>query len=80
MLDTHAWIWWRADPTRLSDTAEQAIAEADALGLSSISVWELGMLVRRGRISLDRDVGAWTRRALAERRARRDRARRRGGT
>jgi PIN domain nuclease of toxin-antitoxin system len=50
VLDTHAWIWWRTDPARLSNTAEQAIAEADALGLSSISVWELGMLVRRGRI------------------------------
>jgi PIN domain nuclease of toxin-antitoxin system len=68
VLDTHAWIWSRADPARLSNTAEQAIAEADALGLSSISVWELGMLVRRGRISLDRDVGSWVRQALAERR------------
>ena len=68
VLDTHAWIWWRADPARLSDTAEQAIVQADALGLSSISVWELGMLVRRGRISLDRDVGRWARHALADHR------------
>ncbi len=68
VLDTHAWIWWCADRARLSEAAEQTIAEADALGLSSISVWELGMLVRRGRISLDRHVGDWARHALADRR------------
>jgi AcrR family transcriptional regulator len=29
-------------------------------------VWELGMLVRRGRLSLDRDVARWVRHALAD--------------
>jgi PIN domain nuclease of toxin-antitoxin system len=66
VLDTHAWIWWRAEPAQLSTAADHAIAAADALGLSSISVWELGMIVRRGRISLDRDVGRWVRHALAD--------------
>jgi PIN domain nuclease of toxin-antitoxin system len=66
VLDTHAWIWWRADPARLSPAAATAIADADRLGLSSMSVWELGMLVRRGRISLDRPIAAWVRHALAE--------------
>jgi PIN domain nuclease of toxin-antitoxin system len=66
VLDTHAWIWWRAAPDRLSATGARAIAEADALGVSSISVWELGMLVRRRRISLDRDVSRWVRQALAD--------------
>jgi len=66
VLDTHAWIWWRADPRRLSTTATQAIAEADHIGLCSISVWELGTLVRRGRISLDRDVRHWVRQAVAD--------------
>jgi PIN domain nuclease of toxin-antitoxin system len=66
LLDTHAWIWWRADPGRLSAPAADVIAAADRLGLSAISVWELGMLVRRGRISLDRDVARWVRHALAD--------------
>jgi PIN domain nuclease of toxin-antitoxin system len=66
VLDTHAWIWWRADPDRLSAAAARAVAEADRVGISSISVWELGMLVRRGRISLDREVVRWTRQALAD--------------
>lgn len=66
VLDTHAWIWWRADPGRLSRSATSAIVDADRIGVSSISVWELGMLVRRGRISLDRDIVRWVRQALAE--------------
>lgn len=65
VLDTHAWIWWRADRTRLSDAAARAIDGATRIGLSSISAWELGMLVRRRRITLDRDVAAWVRQALA---------------
>jgi PIN domain nuclease of toxin-antitoxin system len=66
VLDTHAWIWWRADPARLSGLGARAIAESDRIGVSSISVWELGMLVRRGRISLDRTVARWVRQALAD--------------
>jgi len=66
VLDTHAWIWWHTEPGRLSAPAARAIAEADRIGVGSISVWELGMLVRRGRISLDRDVALWMRQALAD--------------
>ena len=66
VLDTHAWIWWRADPGRLSVSAARVIADADRIGVSSISVWELGMLIRRGRILLDRDVAHWVRQALAD--------------
>lgn len=68
VLDTHAWIWWHADPGRLSESAAGAISAADRIGVSSISVWELGMLVRRGRISLDREIARWTRQALADKR------------
>jgi PIN domain nuclease of toxin-antitoxin system len=66
VLDTHVWIWWRADSARLSAPGAQAIAEADRIGVSTISVWELGMLVRRGRISLDRNVARWVRQALSD--------------
>lgn len=66
VLDTHVWIWLRAEPARLSKAAARAIREADGLGVSSISVWELATLVRRGRISLDRDIARWVRQALAD--------------
>ena len=68
MLDTHAWLWWLADPDRLSSLARETIAEAPTIGVSTVSVWELATLVRRGRITLDRDVRDWVMRALSEER------------
>jgi PIN domain nuclease of toxin-antitoxin system len=66
VLDTHVWLWWLADPDRLSSPARETIAEAPTIGLSTISVWELATLVRRGRITLDRDVRDWVMRSLSE--------------
>jgi PIN domain nuclease of toxin-antitoxin system len=65
VLDTHAWLWWMTDPSRLSGPAHEAIAQSAGIGVSTLSAWELAMLVTRGRISLDRDVGLWVRQALA---------------
>jgi PIN domain nuclease of toxin-antitoxin system len=59
VLDTHAWLWWLSDPGQLSRAASAVIREAmaeDAVMLSAISVWELAMLVDRGRLELDRRV------------------------
>ncbi len=66
VLDTHAWLWWVAAPERLSPVARETLADAPALGVSTISAWELTMLARRGRITLDRDVRDWIRRALGD--------------
>jgi PIN domain nuclease of toxin-antitoxin system len=68
VLDTHAWLWWMSSPERLSDDAAASIADAAAIGVSTLSAWEVAMLASRGRISLDRDVSLWVRRALAEER------------
>ncbi len=59
VLDTHARICRLSAPERLSQPARAAIAESPTLGVCTLSVWELGTLVRRGRIALDRDVGDW---------------------
>lgn len=66
VLDTHVWLWWMSTPEHLSDAARQAIAEAQSIGVCTLSAWEVAMLDARGRISLDRDVGLWVRQALAE--------------
>lgn len=65
VLDTHAWLWWVSEPGRLSPAARKAIDGADAIGVSTLSGWEVAMLVQKGRISLDRDVDVWVRQALA---------------
>lgn len=62
VLDTHAWIWWAADPQRLSRRARTAIDGAiqqRRLCLSCISVWEVATLVARGRLDLSIDVNDW---------------------
>lgn len=62
VLDTHAWLWWVSDPAQLSPTARQAIDAAAArqeLFVSTISAWEVAMLVEKGRLSLSLDVRDW---------------------
>jgi PIN domain nuclease of toxin-antitoxin system len=62
VLDTHAWVWWVADPRRLSRSARAAIERAvqqRELYVSCISVWEVAMLVSRGRLRLRMEVGDW---------------------
>lgn len=63
VLDTHALLWWATgDDTQLSSVAAQAIAaemHGGQIVVSSISSWELAMLVARGRIDLSMDIEAW---------------------
>lgn len=60
LLDTHIWLWSLVAPTRLSRSVARALERrASELWLSAISVWELVILVERGRIVLDRGVDAW---------------------
>lgn len=66
VLDTHAWIWSTDDPTRLSPTVRDAIADADPIGVSAISSWEVGMLALSGRLTFDRDVSRWIHQALGQ--------------
>ncbi len=68
VLDTHAWLWWLSAPERVSDAATEAIAQASRIGVSTLSAWELAMLVARGRIALDREVSAWVGQGLAHQR------------
>lgn len=66
VLDTHAWIWLlNGDP--LSDAARHAVrsaAEQGSVRVSAISVWEVGMLVAKGRLGLRTPVRDWVRQAL----------------
>jgi PIN domain nuclease of toxin-antitoxin system len=62
VLDTHAAIWWMAEPAKLSVKAKRAIQAsivAGDLAMSAASVLEIATLVRRGRLELDRALGEW---------------------
>ncbi len=64
ILDTHAWVWWAAEPEKLSRKARREIDEAQSLGVCAISCWEVAMLVAKGRLELDRPVPTWIDQAL----------------
>ncbi|MBI3185494.1 MAG: type II toxin-antitoxin system VapC family toxin [Myxococcales bacterium] len=64
ILDTHAWVWWASGSGKLSAKARRAIDQAEQLGVSAISCWEVAMLVEHGRLTLDRPVLSWLRQAL----------------
>jgi|SRR5450631_1151092 PIN domain nuclease of toxin-antitoxin system len=62
VLDTHALVWWVTGDTSLSKKAKNAIARELAGGeivVSSISAWEIAMLVAREKLVLTMDVGRW---------------------
>ena len=54
VLDTHALLWWAVDPGKLSRLARAKLAQVDDKGafVSSISVWELGIKIKRGQLEL----------------------------
>lgn len=62
VLDTHAWVWFISNPELLSKRAEKVINKAvqkENLLISSISAWELALLVKQNRLSLALDVTDW---------------------
>ena len=67
VLDTHIWVWWSQDENRLSRRQRELIQrnEADGLGISVISCWEIAKLVEKSKIDLDSEIDAWFEKALA---------------
>lgn len=65
LLDTHVWIWWSSEPERLSAPARFAIEQAESVGVSPISIWEIATKVVNGKLSLDRPLRLWIAQAIA---------------
>ncbi len=67
-LDTHAWIWWVTDDSRLSSTAARLIEKASSgpgVWISAISVWEVAKKVEKQQLTLDRPIHEWIDSALS---------------
>lgn len=69
VLDTHALLWWALDPDRLSATAAARLHEMERVGgfASSISIWELGVKIQRGKLDLGISISELVRRIGATR-------------
>jgi PIN domain nuclease of toxin-antitoxin system len=60
VLDTHIWIGYIDDPASLPLPALSAIRSGqEPVGISSISVWEVFMLERKGRLELRIPASLW---------------------
>lgn len=62
VLDTHTLVWWVSGDPLLSERARTAIEREQPDGdiiVSSISAWEIAMLVERGKLVLTMDVDSW---------------------
>ena len=65
LLDTHIWIWSLTDPRQLTPKVALALEDRDnELWLSSISVWEFLVLVRKNRLRLKGEPQRWLTEAL----------------
>ena len=57
ILDTHVWIWWIAEPERLSEQAVQMIeASENQVFISTASAWELSIKYSLGKIKLPSNI------------------------
>ena len=62
VLDTHVWIWFVSDPAQISPQANETIESAmnkNEILISSISTWEIALLVQKNRLKLTTDVVDW---------------------
>ena len=63
VIDTHVLVWWVSGDKYLSKPAFEAINEAIAddseIIVSSISAWEIAMLIEKGRLVLSMDIESW---------------------
>ena len=65
LLDTHIILWSLLEPSRLGSGSKKLFSEKNLkIWISAISIWEILVLAQKGRIQLDPDAVAWTRKHL----------------
>lgn len=56
LIDTHTLIWTLFDSTKLSDRARRAVAEADRVFVSIVSLWEIAIKQNIGKLEIDSTI------------------------
>ena len=62
ILDTCALLYWTTDPGKLTPRAWKAIASTDQISISSISIWEIGIKLKKRKLELPFTLEEFTRR------------------
>ena len=50
LIDTHAWIWFNSDPSKLSEVAVEHLEREKQIAISSISIYETMVAIEKGRL------------------------------
>src|SRR5579863_7519128 len=59
LLDTHSFLWAITEDSRLSQRARQIFTTNSSLWLSVVSVWEILVKVRTGKLTLPEPTGPY---------------------
>ncbi|MEA1901746.1 MAG: type II toxin-antitoxin system VapC family toxin [Thermodesulfobacteriota bacterium] len=61
IIDTHIWVWWVHGDSRLTEGQFESLKvhEADIIGVSAITCWEIAKLVEYNRIDLHCSIKEW---------------------
>lgn len=67
LLDTHIFLWMVDDRKKIQEKIHKIIEEASQdkrLYLSVISLWEIAMIVEKGRLKLTMPTRSWIEKSL----------------
>lgn len=56
LLDTHAFIWWRATEDEIAEEIRAAVRDADDVFISAVSAWEIAIKTSLGKLRLQATV------------------------
>ncbi|MBP9828645.1 MAG: type II toxin-antitoxin system VapC family toxin [Proteobacteria bacterium] len=69
LLDTHIFIWLMSGSDRLTQKAKKSIETCTenegCIFVSAISIWEIGMLAQKGRLTLKEPILQWIQESLS---------------
>jgi PIN domain nuclease of toxin-antitoxin system len=59
LLDTHVWLWWQADDSRLGPETRALVQRASEVRFSAASAWEIAIKSSIGKLTLpaNADIG-----------------------
>jgi len=67
LLDTHVWVWSYLHPQRLGRRAAKVLQDPrNEVWISPVSIWEILVLCRKGRLILKGGPASWISASLAE--------------
>src|SRR2546423_1262205 len=67
LLDTHIWLWTYQNPAKLVRSIQEAISDPEnERWLSTISIWEVVILLEKKRITLHEEMSVWLQKSIED--------------